>query len=667
MALRREDDREIRKKRNTGKNRIGQAASGRTGLFDLRENRENFSGRENLSGKGFPEPETPGTGRKNPETEGFDQRPYRERHRVEVGGQNKKSTSHSTEKMSAGELKEWSFPVENLQYTDDHRQGRVIRGNAPRNRRSPYSGNTQGTYSGNTQGSYSGNAQGTYSGNAQGSYSGNTQRLYSVNTQRSYSGNKKEADFANTRGTESGKKEISTDLLSSKRPTGITGRQSARYGSDGRDRFPEYGNYLGKRSGPDPVREIQEREKPARGRSGSRDPDPIRKAGRIPGQEDVLRDYSDRIYPAPEENNANASDSSASRKRKREQARKERERQIRKFYLMAGSGIFLVLVLAVFVLVSLIKGGDKNSTDTSGMKTESSVSEQPGIEIQTETVKEENADNSFPDTPAAESEGSDQEEVLTEASDSPDKTDDNTVDAGQPADQEEALAGSGQEDAEAKPDGVQTQPETQPEQSSLTAQETDGAVRKYTHQDDWRLIVVNPWNKIPEGYTVQTTSLINGESVDSRCYGELVRMLDACRAGGGAPIVCSSYRPHEKQVMLFDNQVSSLMSQGMSREEAQKEAGTVVAVPGTSEHELGLAVDICDTANQLLDESQADTPTQKWLMEHCWEYGFILRYPPEKTALTGIIYEPWHYRYVGKEAAEQIRQRNICLEEYLSQ
>jgi len=91
----------------------------------------------------------------------------------------------------------------------------------------------------------------------------------------------------------------------------------------------------------------------------------------------------------------------------------------------------------------------------------------------------------------------------------------------------------------------------------------------------------------------------------------------------------------------------------------------VVAVPGTSEHQLGLAVDIVDLDHQLLDETQEDTPVQRWLLAHSWEYGFILRYPSEKSELTGIIYEPWHYRYVGKEHAKVMFQQGVCLEEYV--
>ena len=97
---------------------------------------------------------------------------------------------------------------------------------------------------------------------------------------------------------------------------------------------------------------------------------------------------------------------------------------------------------------------------------------------------------------------------------------------------------------------------------------------------------------------------------------------------------------------------------------AAKEAATVVAMPGTSEHELGLAVDLVDTDYPYLDEAQENTDTQKWLMENSWRYGFILRYPNDKSEITGIIYEPWHYRYVGKETAKAIYESGLCMEEF---
>ena len=184
-------------------------------------------------------------------------------------------------------------------------------------------------------------------------------------------------------------------------------------------------------------------------------------------------------------------------------------------------------------------------------------------------------------------------------------------------------------------------------------------------EDSWMLTLVNPWNPLPEDYDLTLTQLSNGHSVDQRCYPDLQEMMDDCRAAGLSPLICSSYRTQEKQEQLFQNKVDRLTAQGLSPEEARTEAAKSVAVPGTSEHQLGLAVDIVAADNQNLDQSQETTAVQRWLMEHCWEYGFILRYPEGKSDVTGIIYEPWHYRYVGRDAAKEIYDQGICLEEYL--
>ena len=177
-------------------------------------------------------------------------------------------------------------------------------------------------------------------------------------------------------------------------------------------------------------------------------------------------------------------------------------------------------------------------------------------------------------------------------------------------------------------------------------------------------LVVNPWNPMPEGYTPQLAEVGRKHKVDAVCLEPLLRMLADCEAAGFDPAICSSYREHEVQIELYDAKVEYFLKKGYSLALAKKEAGTIVAVPGTSEHELGLALDLVDNGNWDLDESQENTPAQKWLMEHCWEYGFILRYPTSKTASTGIIYEPWHYRYVGVELAMELRDSGMCLEEY---
>lgn len=186
--------------------------------------------------------------------------------------------------------------------------------------------------------------------------------------------------------------------------------------------------------------------------------------------------------------------------------------------------------------------------------------------------------------------------------------------------------------------------------------------------ESWKLILVNRWNPVPDNYESEITfvKLKYDQSVDERIYPDLQQMMDDCRADGLNPMICSGYRSKDKQQQLFDNKVNEYLQQGYSLEKAYSEAEQWVAVPGTSEHHLGLAVDIVSENYQFLDEGQEQTPEQQWLLENCWKYGFILRYPSDKSELTGIHYEPWHYRYVGKNAAEYITQNDLCLEEYLN-
>lgn len=184
--------------------------------------------------------------------------------------------------------------------------------------------------------------------------------------------------------------------------------------------------------------------------------------------------------------------------------------------------------------------------------------------------------------------------------------------------------------------------------------------------DDELLTLVNPWNPLPDDWTVDLVTLDDGHRVDSRCYEAYMEMINACKAAGYSPVNCSSYRAQETQQSLYDNKVQRLISSGMSEEEAKTEAAKAVAIPGTSEHQLGLAVDLVDANMQDLTSAQESTETQKWLMANSWRYGFIHRYPNGKTDITGIIYEPWHYRYVGQEAAAEIYQQGVCLEEYIA-
>jgi len=189
-------------------------------------------------------------------------------------------------------------------------------------------------------------------------------------------------------------------------------------------------------------------------------------------------------------------------------------------------------------------------------------------------------------------------------------------------------------------------------------------VNFYFAKSGVRVILVNPWHFVPYDYSPDLVSAEDGYIVDSSCKDALLQMLRDCRVAGHDARITSAYRRQETQIELYNTKVKHFLDLGYDAATARTEAAKIIAVPGTSEHQLGLAVDLVDSSYWVLDEDQEKTPAQKWLMEHCWEYGFILRYPNGKTEKTGIIYEPWHYRYVGKELAMEIKGTGLCLEEY---
>lgn len=171
----------------------------------------------------------------------------------------------------------------------------------------------------------------------------------------------------------------------------------------------------------------------------------------------------------------------------------------------------------------------------------------------------------------------------------------------------------------------------------------------------WELKLVNGQNSIGD-YAPELTATENGQYFDSRAVGALEDFIAAARADGLTVYLSSAYRDFNTQKYLYENKVA---------EYGENIAKTIVAPPGTSEHQLGLAADITDKYYQYKNDSLADTELFKWMCAHCAEYGFILRYPENKTDITGVMYEPWHFRYVGVEAATYIMENNLCLEEFL--
>lgn len=180
--------------------------------------------------------------------------------------------------------------------------------------------------------------------------------------------------------------------------------------------------------------------------------------------------------------------------------------------------------------------------------------------------------------------------------------------------------------------------------------------------DTPELTLVNADHAVPRGWNVELTTLSNGEQVASMIYPDLQEMFDDMRAQGIYPFVRAGYRSREMQEQVLEDRIASYRSEGYSKSRARELALETVAEPGTSEHELGLAVDI----NADDDRSTGDE-VYAWLAENAYKYGFIQRYPEDKTEITGIDYEPWHYRYVGKSAAREIYNSGECLEEYLGE
>lgn len=202
-------------------------------------------------------------------------------------------------------------------------------------------------------------------------------------------------------------------------------------------------------------------------------------------------------------------------------------------------------------------------------------------------------------------------------------------------------------------------------QEEMREEQTKKAVDKKA--DHW--VLVNKENVLPEAYGVELHLLKCGQYVAEDIYEDLKNMLfDGERQVKGLSfLVASGYRTSTKQKNLLEEEIAKNIAAGMEQEQARKDALMTVAPAGYSEHETGLCVDIVAKTNQRLDDTQERTAENKWLQEHCAEYGFILRYPKGKEDITGFSYESWHFRYVGKEAAKAITEQGITLEEWLGE
>lgn len=223
-----------------------------------------------------------------------------------------------------------------------------------------------------------------------------------------------------------------------------------------------------------------------------------------------------------------------------------------------------------------------------------------------------------------------------------------------------------QEEQTAEP---QTEPQTEPAaEESQAVPETKAAEKKsatvipITDAEKWNLAIINTKYPLPDSYAPTLSNAINGSNIqlDSRVSEHYAEMYAAAKLSGCVLTPYSGYHTYALQENTFNRKVNFYVNKGMSAEEANQKASAQVLPAGCSEHNAGLAMDIVSASSDFIN-----TKEYKWLCENAYNYGFILRYPEDKTAITGMNFEPWHWRYVGTQAAKEMKEKNQCLEEYL--
>lgn len=208
------------------------------------------------------------------------------------------------------------------------------------------------------------------------------------------------------------------------------------------------------------------------------------------------------------------------------------------------------------------------------------------------------------------------------------------------------------------PELIDTETEVPPEETPDVEEAQPESVVSELPQvdlDSWELKLANPDNNIGE-YAPELVVIENNQSFDVRAAEPLKEWIAAARAEGYSVYLSSAYRDFNTQQYLYTRKVSQY---------GEEKAKTIVSPPGTSEHQLGLAADITDRYYEFKNAELEKTELFKWLNSTCQDYGFILRYPKDKTEITKIMYEPWHFRYVGVEVAKYIMAHGLCLEEFL--
>ena len=184
------------------------------------------------------------------------------------------------------------------------------------------------------------------------------------------------------------------------------------------------------------------------------------------------------------------------------------------------------------------------------------------------------------------------------------------------------------------------------------------------------MILVNRTHRITEDYPVETKECGSATAINKTLQTEAAEAflsMQAAAAKDGVDVrMQSGYRSVSYQKKLYDNKTQYYRNKGLSEAAAREKAAVIVNPPGCSEHNCGLAADLNSPEHTTLDTGFADTAAFRWLCDNAEQYGFILRYPKEAESVTGITYEPWHWRYVGPENAALLNQSGLCLEDAIA-
>lgn len=221
------------------------------------------------------------------------------------------------------------------------------------------------------------------------------------------------------------------------------------------------------------------------------------------------------------------------------------------------------------------------------------------------------------------------------------------------------------ENQEAQTTEPQTEPvieEPQAVPETKTAEKKPATIIPITDAEKWNLAIINTKYPLPDSYAPTLSNAISGSNIqlDSRVSERYAEMYAAAKLSGCVLTPYSGYHSYALQETNYNRKVNFYVNQGISAEEASQKASAQVLPAGCSEHNAGLAMDIVSASSDFIN-----TKEYKWLCENAYNYGFILRYPEDKTAITGMNFEPWHWRYVGTQAAKEMKEKNQCLEEYL--